>query len=172
MTKRQNSSKAHVPLPWWKKHIVFTVLGALVLLAGVGVFIYSSYSLKQAKKQKLPPPPIKQGKIKLTKDGGVSKNIIVEGTGEKAEMGKKVKINYNYSLSDGKILDSTAGKEPFTFEIGGNVIQGLSIAVASMKVGEKSKIILSPKYGHYQSSDPVLAKAQLIFEVELLEILP
>jgi FKBP-type peptidyl-prolyl cis-trans isomerase len=172
MPPRHKQTKSRQALPWWRKHIVLSVIGSIIFLAAVGIFIYSSYSLKQEEKKRQPPPPTKLGKIKLTKDNGVSKDILVVGTGEQAAYGKKVRINYNYSLADGKILDSTVGKEPFTFEVGGQVIEGLSIAVASMKVGEKARIVLSPKYGHHQSNDPIVSQAQLIFVVELVEILP
>ena len=63
---------------------------------------------------------------------------------------------------------------PFTFRFGkGQVIRGLEMAVASMKIGEKSVFHIGPKYGYSCYGDDIPWKAvgandTVVFEVELL----
>jgi FKBP-type peptidyl-prolyl cis-trans isomerase 2 len=57
------------------------------------------------------------------------------------EKGKKVKIHYKGTLTDGNVFDSSEGRDPLEFEMGaGNVIPGFEKGVADMKVGEKKTI--------------------------------
>lgn len=63
-----------------------------------------------------------------------------------AEEGKKVKVNYKGTLEDGSVFDSSEGKDPIEFEIGGKqVVPGFENAVKGMKVGEKKSVTLEPK---------------------------
>ncbi|NOU35573.1 MAG: peptidylprolyl isomerase [Kiritimatiellaceae bacterium] len=58
--------------------------------------------------------------------------------------GKTVRIHYTGTLNDGTQFDSSAGRDPFEFEIGaGKVIPGFDIAVRSMEIGDK-KIVTIP----------------------------
>jgi FKBP-type peptidyl-prolyl cis-trans isomerase len=112
--------------------------------------------------------------IQVTPDGGVKKEILVEGKGAQPSRGQKVEVHYTGKLTDGKVFDSSVTRgTPFSFTIGQGVIQGWSIGVATMKVGEKSVFTLTPDYAYgAQGHPPVIpAKATLIFEIELLRIL-
>ena len=109
---------------------------------------------------------------------GVTKTILVEGTGEVAKSGDVVSMSYTGSLSDGTVFDSNVDPkfghaEPFTFNLGaGQVIQGWDEGIIGMKIGEKSKLVISPSYAYGVNGIPgvILPNSTLIFEVELLSI--
>lgn len=59
------------------------------------------------------------------------------------EDGKKVRIHYTGTLSDGEQFDSSAGRDPLEFETGsGMVIPGFDSAVRDMEVGGKKTVTL------------------------------
>ena len=114
------------------------------------------------------------GKIKITDDGLVSKDILVEGTGPQAQKGQRVSVHYTGTLNDGTKFDSSVDRgQPFEFTIGSGVIQGWSLGVATMKVGEKSRFVIDSKYGYGErgAGRDIPGGATLIFEIELLKIL-
>lgn len=59
-------------------------------------------------------------KIDISKDGGVQKEILKEGTGEETACnGCKVSLHYTGKLTDGTIFDSSVDRgEPFEFDLG------------------------------------------------------
>jgi len=58
--------------------------------------------------------------------------------------GKAVKVNYTLTV-DGKVLDSSKGREPLQFKPGNHeMIPGFEKAVMGMKSGEKKSFTLSP----------------------------
>jgi peptidylprolyl isomerase len=58
-----------------------------------------------------------------------------------AKSGDTVKIHYTGTLDDGTEFDSSAGREPLEFEIGGGqVIPGFDNAVEGMAVGDKKSV--------------------------------
>lgn len=60
-----------------------------------------------------------------------------------AEKGNKVKIHYKGTLQDGTVFDSSEGREPLEFTIGGGqVIVGFEEAVSGMNVGEKKSVTI------------------------------
>ena len=111
--------------------------------------------------------------IDVTEDGKVKKEIIREGTGPLAKKGQKVSVHYVGTLLDGTKFDSSRDrKQPFVFTIGQGVIQGWSLGVATMKVGEISKFTIDYEYAYGERGFPpvIPAKATLVFEIELLKI--
>jgi len=113
-------------------------------------------------------------KIDLTedKDGGVLKEIIIEGTGEEyPAVGDKVKVHYVGTLEDGSQFDSSRDRgEHFEFTLGqGQVIRAWDIGVASMKKGEKCILTCKSEYayGKSGSGDKIPPDSTLLFEVEL-----
>jgi FKBP-type peptidyl-prolyl cis-trans isomerase 2 len=59
------------------------------------------------------------------------------------EDGKKVRIHYTGTLSDGEKFDSSEGRDPLEFETGsGMVIPGFDSAVRDMEVGGKKTVTL------------------------------
>lgn len=58
-----------------------------------------------------------------------------------AKKGNTVKIHYTGKLQDGSVFDSSSGREPLQFSIGGGqVIPGFEEAVVGMKVGDKKTV--------------------------------
>jgi len=112
--------------------------------------------------------------LALTEDGGVTKEILVEGTGEELpHTHDDVCVHYVGTLqSDGSQFDSSRDRQaPFTFKLGqGKVIKGWDVGVATMKRGEKSILTIRSDYayGPEGSGDKIPGNATLIFEVELL----
>lgn len=59
----------------------------------------------------------------------------------KAKSGDKVRIHYTGKLDDGTQFDSSAGREPLEFDLGGGgVIPGFDSAVDGMAVGESKSV--------------------------------
>jgi len=87
--------------------------------------------------------------------------------------GDLVKVEYVGTLDDGKVFDSSKGKEPLEFEVGsGKVIKGFEEAVIGMEKGEEKEVKIPPEkaYGDY---NPQLVsevpKKQFPKDIELKE---
>lgn len=60
---------------------------------------------------------------------------------KQAKSGDKVKVHYHGKLTDGTTFDSSAGREPLSFELGsGMVIKGFDDGITGMSVGDKKTI--------------------------------
>lgn len=58
-----------------------------------------------------------------------------------AQSGNTVQVHYTGTLSDGQLFDSSAGREPLSFQLGsGQVIKGFDDGVSGMEIGEKKTI--------------------------------
>ncbi len=111
----------------------------------------------------------------VTTDSGLQYYVLAEGDGAQPQAGEQVAVHYTgYLLEDGTKFDSSVDRaQPFEFVLGmGQVIQGWDEALALMKVGGKSKLIVPPDLGYgADGRAPVIPpNATLVFDVELLEI--
>ncbi len=95
----------------------------------------------------------------------------VVGTGAAAQTGDILTVNYTGKLANGTVFDTSVGKTPFQFTLGGNVIPGWNQGLVGMKVGGKRILIVPPSLA-YGSSDygPIPGNSTLTFEVELLNV--
>jgi peptidylprolyl isomerase len=98
----------------------------------------------------------------------------VVGDGDAPAKGKKVKVHYTGTLTNGKKFDSSVDRgQPFEFTIGiGQVIRGWDEGVMGMKVGGKRQLIIPSDLGYgARGAPPVIPpNAELIFDVELLGV--
>jgi len=115
----------------------------------------------------------------LAADALVKKDTVV-GSGKEAVSGTNVVVHYtgwlhNLAAKDlrGNKFDSSVGRGPFTFPLGGGrVIKGWDEGVAGMKVGGKRTLIIPSEmaYGKRGASNVIPPDATLVFDVELLEV--
>ena len=108
-----------------------------------------------------------------TTPSGLRITNLVIGDGAEASAGQTVSVNYRGTLANGTEFDSSYGRGPFSFPLGGGrVIQGWDEGVAGMKVGGKRKLVIPPDlaYGDRGAGGVIPPNATLTFEVELLRI--
>ncbi|KAF9360928.1 FK506 binding protein proline rotamase rapamycin-binding protein [Mortierella sp. NVP85] len=106
------------------------------------------------------------GVVKTTTEAGDGKTF--------PKKGQTVVMHYKGLLEDGTVFDSSYGGDPFDTVIGvGDVIKGWDEGVPLMSLGEKAVLKISSDYGYGKegAGDDIPPNANLIFEVELLEIL-
>jgi FKBP-type peptidyl-prolyl cis-trans isomerase FkpA len=110
----------------------------------------------------------------ITTNSGLQYEDLAEGAGAAAKSGDSVRVHYTGWLTDGTKFDSSLDRgNPFSFPLGGGrVIKGWDEGVAGMKVGGRRKLRIPPGlgYGARGAGGVIPPNAELIFEVELLEI--
>ena len=98
------------------------------------------------------------------------------GEGAEVKAGDTIKINYVGSLTDGTKFDSSYDRgQPLETKIGvGMVIPGWDQGVVGMRVGGKRRLSIPSRlaYGEQGVAGAIPPNATLIFEVELVEIIP
>ncbi|WP_432721125.1 FKBP-type peptidyl-prolyl cis-trans isomerase [Jeongeupia wiesaeckerbachi] len=97
------------------------------------------------------------------------------GTGKEAVKGALIRSHYTGWLEDGTQFDSSHDRgQPFQCVIGtGRVIKGWDQGMMGMKVGGKRKLFVPAHlaYGERQIGAHIKPNSNLIFEIELLEVL-
>ena len=99
---------------------------------------------------------------------------LVVGAGDEALAGKRVKVHYTGTLTNGQKFDSSLDRgRPFEFVLGqGQVIRGWDEGVAGMRIGGKRKLTIPPEMGYGARGFPpvIPPNSTLVFEVELLGV--
>jgi FKBP-type peptidyl-prolyl cis-trans isomerase FkpA len=127
---------------------------------------------KVAAKDFLDAAAKEKGAVKT--ESGLIITSIAEGTGETPKATDTVKVNYHGTLRDGTVFDSSVQRgSPVTFPLN-RVIPCWTEGVQKMKVGGRSKLVCPSSIAYGDSGRPPTIKpgAPLIFEVELIEIMP
>ena len=110
----------------------------------------------------------------MTKTGSGLRYLIYKtGTGEKPEVGMKVKINYGVRLINGTLIYSSKDAGPKEFIIGkSNAESGLEEGILLMRVGDKAKLIIPSHlaYGLHGDENNVPKRATLIYDLELISV--
>ena len=110
-----------------------------------------------------------EGFVDVTTDGGLKKKIVKEGNGAMPPKGKKVRVHYVGTFTNGKLFDKS--DDVFEFVVGvGQVIKGWDVGVMSMKVGEKAKFWIRSDYayGKRGAGGVIPPNCDLCFDVELI----
>jgi FKBP-type peptidyl-prolyl cis-trans isomerase FkpA len=123
-------------------------------------------------KEFLEKAALEKGAVKTA--SGMVYTSLVEGKGETPKPTDVVKVNYRGTLIDGREFDSSFKRgKPLEFKLS-NVIACWVEGVQKMKTGGKAKLVCPSNlaYGENGSGEMILPNATLVFEVELLEIMP
>ncbi|GAB6392305.1 MAG: FKBP-type peptidyl-prolyl cis-trans isomerase [Treponematales bacterium] len=105
-------------------------------------------------------------------ESGLQYEVLEEGTGASPEAGDTVTVNYEGTLRNGTVFDSSYARgesERFALE---DVIPGWAEGLSLMKAGGKSRLYIPSElgYGADGAGDIIPPYATLIFNVELLEV--
>ncbi|MDN5511335.1 FKBP-type peptidyl-prolyl cis-trans isomerase [Acinetobacter sp.] len=109
-----------------------------------------------------------------TTKSGLQYQILKQGNGKSPKANSMVKVNYEGRLIDGTVFDSSiARNQPAEFQLN-QVIQGWTEGLQLMKEGAKYRFFIPAQlgYGQIGSGDVIEPNSTLIFDVELLEVLP
>jgi FKBP-type peptidyl-prolyl cis-trans isomerase FklB len=109
-----------------------------------------------------------------TTASGMQYRVLQEGDGPSPTLTDVVRCNYRGSLLNGTEFDSSTRQGgPQEFPVNG-VIQGWTEALQKMKVGAKWQLFVPPNlaYGQNPPGPPIEPNSLLVFEIELLEVLP
>ena len=98
---------------------------------------------------------------------------LVVGSGPSAQNGDMLVTNYRGWLADGTPIDSSYGRQPFSFRLGaGSVIRGWDVGMVGARAGGTRRLDIPPEMGYGANGFPPLVppNSRLLFDVELLEL--
>lgn len=101
--------------------------------------------------------------------------VITSGNGQKPLAGDTLSMHYVGTFPDGRAFDSSRDRgRPFQFKLGaGMVIKGWDLLGAAMCVGDRWSATIPYQLAYGERGHPagIPAKQDLIFDMEMLEIL-
>jgi FKBP-type peptidyl-prolyl cis-trans isomerase len=108
----------------------------------------------------------------VTTPSGLQYIVLKQGDGPIPPDSARVKVNYEGTLLDGTVFDSSIKRGQPAFFNTHQVIAGWTEALKLMKVGSKYKLFVSPNlaYGRRGMAHAIRPNMLLIFEIELLGI--
>ena len=113
------------------------------------------------------------GKAAPPPSDGIERTDLTVGTGPAARKGQRLRMHYTGRLTSGATFDSSVGRQPFTFTLGGGqVIRGWDEGIVGMRVGGKRRLVIPPDLAYGAAGVPpqIPPNSTLVFEVELLGI--
>ena len=104
---------------------------------------------------------------------GLAYRVLKRGTGKvHPSPTTKVKVHYTGWTTDGKMFDSSVVRgKPATFPLN-RVIKGWTEGLQLMVAGEKTRFWIPAELAYGSNPRPGAPKGMLVFDVELLELLP
>jgi len=102
----------------------------------------------------------------------VESTDLVVGTGAEAKSGMNLKVNYTGTLTNGTVIDSSAGEPAAEFVLGaGQAMPGWEQGLPGMKVGGTRVLTIPAElaYGS-QGFDQIPPNSTLIYQFELLDV--
>lgn len=123
-----------------------------------------------------PKSAIPEDKDPVTTKSGLTYSILKAGDekGVKPQRGDKVRVHYTGWLTNGTEFDSSRSRgEPAEFALGG-VIEGWNEGLALVTPGTRVKLTIPAELGYGANGMPprIPGGATLVFDVELLEVMP
>ena len=108
----------------------------------------------------------------VTTPSGLQYEVIIQGSGAKPAASDNVRVNYEGTLIDGTVFDSSFERgEPIEFNLGG-VIRGWTEGVQLMNEGSTYRFVIPSDLAYGAGgTGPIPPNATLIFKVELLNVL-
>jgi FKBP-type peptidyl-prolyl cis-trans isomerase FklB len=110
-----------------------------------------------------------------TTASGLQYRVLKQGEGPSPMLKDTIRCHYRGTLLNGTEFDSTAQTgQPAEFQVGPPLIEGWVEALQKMHVGDKWQLFVPPQlaYGMEPPGPPIEANSLLVFEIELLEIVP
>jgi len=135
-----------------------------------------NFTVKLVKVQKPIKPYNVEGLDTISLDSGLKYIRVHKGKGTAAKDGDRVYVHYSGYLSNGKKFDASYDRgQPIALVLGRHqVIPGWEMGLQGMKVGEKGRLIIPYQlaYGEQGRPPAIPAKANLVFDIELMKIEP
>lgn len=106
-----------------------------------------------------------------TTASGLQFKVVSEGNGPKPTAADNVTVHYTGTLIDGTKFDSSVGKDPVTFPLGG-VIKGWTEGLQLMNEGSKYTFYIPSElaYGDRGAGGIIGPNSVLVFDVELIKV--
>ncbi len=93
------------------------------------------------------------------------------GKGKTPVPGNEVSVHYKGTFLDGRVFDTSIGKEPIVFQYGmGGLIPGFMEGISLMKEGGKATIIVPSNLAYGQGNQMIPPHTPLLFELELVTV--
>lgn len=107
------------------------------------------------------------------RSSGLGVKILVPGEGVTPTTSDRVRVHYTGTLVDGTVFDDTRAKgKPAQFGVG-QLVRGLTEGLGFLKPGGRAIFYIPPSLGYgSMRAGNIPPVSGLIFDVELLEILP
>ena len=109
----------------------------------------------------------------ITDESGIQYADLVEGTGERCQIGNVVLVDYTMRLRNGLVANTSEdGSGPIEIKLGGGaIIKGWDRGIPGMKVGGVRKLVIPPELGFGSQARPnIPPNSELTVHIKLLEI--
>lgn len=107
-----------------------------------------------------------------TTESGLQYEVLREGEGATPTAQSNVLVHYRGTLIDGTEFDASYGGDPARFNAGG-LIAGFTEALLMMQEGDHYRVVIPSEIAYGPAgSGRIPPNATLVFEIELIEVLP